>query len=305
MPSQLKIHIQHDTPAPALSERWHTPCYDNLNKLEWQHHFSFECYGSRISVRSKDFELLEQLRNRVPEAAKPYHGEVADQIFSAVPGGRIQHSRVRTFHMLYQNHTRLVRSRKQTDVISGFETWVPIAVAACSPDKIFVHAGVVALDGKAIVIPGRSHSGKTTLVRELVRAGAEYYSDEFAVIDDKGCVHPYPKPLSVRAASSMDIANIPVTEIGGRQAEAATRISLVILANYKQGAYWRPRTLSSGEGVLGLISNTVAVRLEPARSLRTLATVSEHARIVRSARGDASEVAERILKMTERLACVA
>jgi uridine kinase len=41
-----------------------------------------------------------------------------------------------------------------------------------------------------IAIPGRSFSGKTSLVTALVRAGAVYYSDEFAVIDRDGLVRP-------------------------------------------------------------------------------------------------------------------
>ena len=64
---------------------------------------------------------------------------------------------------------------------------------------IFIHAGVVAQDGVAIALPGVSFAGKTTLVSALVRAGAVYYSDEFAVIDKRGVVNPYPKALSVRA----------------------------------------------------------------------------------------------------------
>ena len=62
-----------------------------------------------------------------------------------------------------------------------------------------MHAGAVAWRDRGIVIPGRSHSGKTTLVRALVEA-ARYYSDEFAVLDPQGRLHPYPLPLrSARA----------------------------------------------------------------------------------------------------------
>ena len=73
-----------------------------------------------------------------------------------------------------------------------------IHIGEHSPEGIFVHAGVVGHLGRALVIPGVSFAGKTTLVRELVRAGAIYYSDEFAVIDVEGRIHPYAKPLSIR-----------------------------------------------------------------------------------------------------------
>ena len=66
-----------------------------------------------------------------------------------------------------------------------------VHVANYAPDRVFVHAGVVAWRGRALVLPGTSFAGKTTLVAELVRAGAIYYSDEYAVLDEQGRVHPY------------------------------------------------------------------------------------------------------------------
>src|SRR5262249_57961124 len=56
--------------------------------------------------------------------------------------------------------------------------------------------------GLAIVVPGRSHTGKSTLVAELVRRGATYWSDEFAVLDDAGRVHPYRRPLVPRGLTA-------------------------------------------------------------------------------------------------------
>ena len=61
-----------------------------------------------------------------------------------------------------------------------------------------MHAGVVGWKGWALVLPGKSGAGKTTLVAELIRAGATYYSDEYAVLDERGRVHPYARPLAVR-----------------------------------------------------------------------------------------------------------
>ena len=71
-------------------------------------------------------------------------------------------------------------------------------VAEFSTPHLMMHAGVVAWKGKAIVLPGTSHAGKTTLVTALVEAGATYYSDEYAVLDAKGHVSPYARRLSLR-----------------------------------------------------------------------------------------------------------
>src|SRR4051794_20574153 len=65
------------------------------------------------------------------------------------------------------------------------------------------------------VIPRVSHSGKTTLVAALVRAGATYYSDEYAVFDAQGSVHPYARPLGIRDGNGDRPRRCPVQELGG------------------------------------------------------------------------------------------
>jgi len=83
-------------------------------------------------------------------------------------------------------------------VFEAFETDLQLYVAEMAPRRLFVHAGVVGWRGQAIIIPGRTFTGKTTLVAALVKAGATYYSDEYAVLDVRGRVHPYARPLGIR-----------------------------------------------------------------------------------------------------------
>ena len=47
-----------------------------------------------------------------------------------------------------------------------------IVLAEHAVDRIFLHCGVIAIDGRALLLPGRSFAGKTTLTAALVRAGA-------------------------------------------------------------------------------------------------------------------------------------
>ena len=75
-----------------------------------------------------------------------------------------------------------------------------LSIAANATDWLFVYAGVVALNDRALLVPGQTFTGKTMLVQALVQAGATYYSDEYAVLDDAGRVHPYPRPLSIRSS---------------------------------------------------------------------------------------------------------
>src|SRR5205085_1489540 len=74
---------------------------------------------------------------------------------------------------------------------------------------VFIHAGVVAWRGRAIILPGRTMTGKSTLVQALVAAGARYYSDEYAVLDGRGKVLPYPRRMSLRRPDGPSIRSAP------------------------------------------------------------------------------------------------
>lgn len=76
-----------------------------------------------------------------------------------------------------------------------------LALNAPSPD-VHVHAAVASLDGRAVILPGRSGAGKTTLVAALALAGWVYLSDEVAALDlHHAVVRPYPRPLALEEGS--------------------------------------------------------------------------------------------------------
>src|SRR5438045_8281052 len=103
-------------------------------------------------------------------------------------------------------------------MFAPLESHLRLCVAELAKHRVFVHAGVVGWKGKAIVIPGRSYSGKSTLVSELVKAGATYYSDDYAVFDARGRVYPFPKPLEMRDEGAFRQTKIGVEDFGGRNA---------------------------------------------------------------------------------------
>lgn len=165
-------------------------------------------------------------------------------------------------------------------------------IALHAPDYIFVHAGAVAHGGRAIVIPGRSFGGKTTLVAELVRAGATYYSDEFAVLDGQGLVHPYPKRLSIRQYGQ----DYDVGALGGGAGDSPLRIGLIAAGLYVPGVRWEPRRLSGGEAVLEMLSNTVPAQERPEQALSAIRHAVEGAVVLKGERGEAAEVVDDLLQ---------
>src|SRR6266480_317696 len=185
-----------------------------LDRLVWADGMSFISYGVRFGVRVNDSAILEEIIRRLPPGSKPSPIKIVDHLYSLIAGDARPDSKVRRLSLGYWNLLRIGRSRKFDEVLDAFESHVQLTVAEHAPRRVFVHAGVVGWNGRAIVIPGLSHSGKTTLVHQLVRAGATYYSDEYAVLDERGRVHPYARPLGMRSAESSNPKRVLPEEIG-------------------------------------------------------------------------------------------
>src|ERR1700722_12844727 len=170
-----------------------------IDRLVWAAGMSLTAYGVRIGIRTTSPEALERLTEHLPPAWEPSSSALVDQLYSFIEGGPDPRPGIRRFHILYAGAARLARTHLLTEVLERFEADLQLYTAEMASDRLFVHAGVVGWQGKAILLPGRSYSGKSTLVAALLQAGATYYSDEYALLDARGRVHPYPKPLSLRS----------------------------------------------------------------------------------------------------------
>jgi hypothetical protein len=270
-----------------------------LDRLGWTAGACFEAYGVRIGVRSNVCSLLERLEPHLPPEWSPAPSPEVDQLFSLWSGHAETPGRP-SRHRVYAGRERRLRTSDLGQALGVLESEIRLCVAARTAERVFVHAGVVGLGGRAILIPGRSRSGKTTLVAELVRLGALYYSDEFAVLDEAGRVHPFAKALSVREGNCSVhevVHRRRAEELGGRSGQAPLPVALVVLTAHRPGAEWRARRLTAGEGVLEMLAHTVPARLRPGESLRALEAVAAGAAVYRGERGEAREAAQALLGM--------
>jgi hypothetical protein len=175
-------------------------------------------------------------------------------------------------------------------VLPDLELWV----AEWARDWVFVHAGCVAVDGKAILLPGRSHAGKTTLTAALLRAGAEYLSDEYAVLDADGLVHPYPRRLRVRQNGKW--TRLAADELGARTVEGPRRLDLVARLRYDpSGAGWT--ALSRARGVLEVLDNTVCAQSRPQEAMDAVTAALAGVTVVAGTRGEADEAARDLIAL--------
>jgi hypothetical protein len=155
----------------------------------------FLALGHDFSVRTSDPDL----------------GRYLDSLFGSLhSSGRAAHhylvvDRGATEVYPYELHfddVRITRTASPSVVLSVLLWHINRRVVEASPEWLLLHAAGAEIGGRAVLLPARMESGKTTLVAGLVRAGMRYLTDEAAALDPATLtIHPYPKPLSVDAGS--------------------------------------------------------------------------------------------------------
>jgi hypothetical protein len=267
-----------------------------LDRLGWADGITFKAYGVTVGLRVNDSTILNDVAARLPPGSDSTASKVVDHLYSLIGNVGESNGKVRRFNLAYWNVLQISRTRNFTDFLDSFESHLQLTIAENTKRYVFVHAGVVAWNNYAIVIPGRSHSGKTTLVSELIRAGATYYSDEYAVLDHRGRVHAYPRMLGLREPHAAISKRIRAEDLGAAVGIKPLRIGLVLSTKFDRDVRWRPRELSRGHGLLELLANTVSARKEPRMALAVLRRSLDKARVLKGRRGEASDVACSLLK---------
>ncbi len=270
---------------------------DEIGRHVWNESLCFTSYGVRAGIRVNRKGTLGQILPHLPPGWKECRSHNLNRLYSFVIGDEAHRGKRQRLNLVYADENRIAGTPKLHQAIDAFESDLQLFVAETAPRRVFVHAGVVGLRGKAIVIPGRSFSGKTSLVAALVKAGATYYSDEYAVLDERGRVHHYARPLSIRENGHLERpTKYRVETLGGTSGVKPLPVGMVVVSKYQAGAQWRPRRLSEGEGALELMANTVSARRQPEAMLEAIRGVVSLAPVLKGARGEARQVVEFILE---------
>lgn len=246
-------------------------------------------FGVGFAVDTDTAELLAEARLRMPPTWKPGRSGTPKR------GYRLAHASAGVF--VEAEGELLARGLTHRGALDVLESDLQLFIAQHSRAYVFVHAGVVAIRGKALILPGTSGAGKTTLVRALLEAGATYYSDEYALLDAKGRVHPYARALSVRTDATGEKLRVPVSRAVAPTGRRPLPLGVVVETKYSKGARWSPRELTRGEVVLALLSHTVPARDRPAEVLATLARAARGALGLTSPRGSAAGLARVLLSL--------
>jgi hypothetical protein len=162
-----------------------------------------------------------------------------------------------------------------------------------------VHAGTVVWNGRVLLLPGATHSGKSSMVAELLRRGATYFSDEYALIDREGLIHPYPRPLLLRNGSP---AQVPVlaAELNAAVGDGPAPLGWMVLLDYKAGESWTVMPMAQSLAVLALLKNTPHTLADSPQMVEQFERAVAGAKCYAGRRGEAAAAADELLRLIEQ-----
>jgi hypothetical protein len=161
-----------------------------------------------------------------------------------------------------------------------------------------VHAGAVLWGDRALLLPGATHAGKSSLVAELLRRGATYFSDEYALIDSEGRVHPYPRPLLVRNGRPEQRPVLP-EECHASVGDAPAPLGWIISLEYLPAGTWTVAAVSQGEALLILLRNTPHVLAESPDMVGLFQRAVAGATCYAGHRSEAAHAVDQILQLVD------
>lgn len=170
-------------------------------------HFARRLARDGVAIRWGPF--VSRIVSRLPELAAPIHLLYAD--FPIEPPGSIC-----DFHVLLKRHgtplsrqaqflcggTRVLKPFPRKSALTVLEWRLNWCVYAFACRFLILHAAVVERDGVALLLPGHSGVGKSTLCAGLVASGWRLLSDELALLDPAdGLLRPLARPISLKNES--------------------------------------------------------------------------------------------------------
>lgn len=265
-----------------------------------------EGLGVRARLRAQDATLLGGLRQRLPVdwsltgccVEAPCDLEVVCERGSAASQILIDGERVGV-------------ARTTRHLLEDLERHLLAEIATRTSVGVPIHAGLVSYQGRGLLLPGHSHSGKSTLVAALLAAGARYASDDLVILTPEGRAVGVPRPLRLRGGSRGSPDERPARRRpwpgakGGCVSQAgvpvaSTNVAGIFLLRFRPGSSLRIQRLDRGDGVLSLFRHAPGARRHPERTLEALAALSSVATIYRGYRGEASQSAPALLDSLRR-----
>jgi hypothetical protein len=255
---------------------------------------TLDAFGVTIKVTTTAPSFREEIAGRFPPGWRFSDSAEFHRHY------RVAHPTASEFQLSVGNQNYVFTDR--LGLLDFLEGDIQLFVAEHATPYLFVHAGVVAWNGSAILLPGRSFAGKSTLVTSLVNAGATYYSDEYAVLDADGRVLPYPRKVSLRDGPHGPAGRLDLSRQAPHEDAARTPlpVGLVALLRYDEAAGWNVTDLGYLPAIMAMAEQTVAIQRRPRDAMEILGKVAQSTRILEGTRDECDAAARRLLDLLGR-----
>jgi hypothetical protein len=165
----------------------------------------------------------------------------------------------------------------------------------------FLHAGAVEIAGQAVLFPGASHAGKSTLVAALLKEGGRYLSDDMVAIDRRLRAHRFATDLGLRPLSGGLPRRTSMRDLGARAAERPVPVALIWSGTYNaqtiRPSFKRRRGL---EAFAALVPHSPGLRTQPRVALPILRALAERVPIFCGLRCEVDEMVNALLRRLEQ-----
>ncbi|HKD68007.1 MAG TPA: hypothetical protein VKB84_14270 [Candidatus Binataceae bacterium] len=200
-------------------------------------------------------------------------------------------------NLLFRGKALIAAAYKLEPVLGALESDLDLRVASqAGPERIFIRVGVVGWQGRAIVVGGEPRGGTSTLVAAMLRAGASYYSDQYAVLDSRGWVYPYARPLWLSSGARGNPVRYRPEELGSTAGMEAQKVGTVVFVSYRPGArQWLIR-LEQSTVEADLMDYAVCARQYQREAQSAVSKALAGARIFRGVCGEADSFVDLLLR---------
>lgn len=163
---------------------------------------------------------------------------------------------------------------------------------------LILHSAVVEKDGRALLLPARPGSGKSTLTAALLHRGFRLLSDEHVLIrPEDGRLVPIPRPIALKNESISiirelgpdlvlgptfhdtqkgDVAHLRPSEDCVRRAEETALPSAVVFPKFDSGGPTRLEPVAKAAAMMELVENAVNYSVLGVLGYETLARLVDH-----------------------------
>jgi hypothetical protein len=249
-----------------------------------EHVVAFEVYGFRGRVEVPDAGLVDSVVAQLPFHARRCEPEPDDRRFAIQPAEEGD-------YVLLADDEVVDRRPEAEGALYALRRRLFFDAMRHARDHLVVSAGVVGTRGRAIVLPGPTMVGKSRLVAALLRAGALYYTDDWAVLDSEGRARPLPVKLLMRGEG-----RVTAESLGGATAANPVPVGVIALVRYAPGASWRVEASTPGAGSLMLMQAAYGMD-DPRAAMAIARKAAASAIVVEGERGEADEAARELLEL--------